>query len=187
MLALVRYGDSFGVGSLELLAVYTRDTMFPVGSLTGILDSTIHFVGFEYFFNQFYAVVPRALWVGKPIYLDTIAYYYTEQMLGYGKGLIIAPTGIGSLYIMGGWSFVLAGPVAIVVFTLIFDYMALRRSAVFYICALPSVFFAFFCFRESAELGIYKILIHTIFAMVVFLASRVTCALLTKRSKVVRS
>ncbi|MDA7023369.1 WzyE family oligosaccharide polymerase [Pseudomonas fragi] len=182
-LALVRYGDSVGVGLFELLALYTRDTVFPVESLTNIIDRSINFAGFDYFFNQFYAIIPRALWPGKPIYLDTIAYFYTEQILGYGKGLIIAPTGIGSLYIMGGWIAIFLGSFLISVFFVVLDYFALRRKVVFYFCAFPSIFFAFFCFRESMELGIYKILLHSMFALGVYSLSTVVYRFLPKKQK----
>ncbi|MGO2711608.1 WzyE family oligosaccharide polymerase [Pseudomonas helleri] len=182
-LALVRYGDSVGVGLFELLALYTRDTVFPVESLSNIIDRSMKFVGFDYFFNQFYAIIPRALWPGKPIYLDTIAYFYTEQMLGYGKGLIIAPTGIGSLYIMGGWIAIFVGSLMISVFFVFLDYLTLRKSVVFYFCAFPSIFFAFFCFRESMELGIYKILLHSMFALGVYALSNGVYRLLPKKQK----
>lgn len=185
-LALVRYGDSVGTGMFELLALYTRDTVFPVGSLSNIIDVSMKHTGFDYFFNQFYAIIPRALWPGKPIYLDTIAYFYTEQILGYGKGLIIAPTGIGSLYIMGGWVAIFIGSFLISMFFIYLDYYALRRSVVFYFCAFPSIFFAFFCFRESMELGIYKIMLHSLFALGVYAFSRGVYSILPKKQKAFR-
>jgi len=81
-LALVRYGDVVGISSLDIALIYTRDTVFPVGSLAGILNSPqVSFVGFEYFFNQFYAVIPRFMWVDKPIYLDTIGYFLLSKLL----------------------------------------------------------------------------------------------------------
>lgn len=186
-LALVRYGDAVGVGLFELLALYTRDTVFPVESLRNIIDQPMKFAGFDYFFNQFYAIIPRAIWPSKPIYLDTIAYFYTEQILGYGKGLIIAPTGVGSLYIMGGWVAIFVGSFLISVFFVILDYIALRKSVVFYFCAFPSVFFAFFCFRESMELGVYKVLLHSIFALCVYVLSVGIYRILPKRSKFLMS
>jgi hypothetical protein len=185
-LALVRYGDAVGVGLFELLALYTRDTVFPVASLSNIIDVSMRHAGFDYFFNQFYAIIPRALWPGKPIYLDTIAYFYTEQILGYGKGLIIAPTGIGSLYIMGGWAAIFIGSFLMSLFFVYLDYFAIRRSVVFYFCAFPSIFFAFFCFRESMELGIYKIMLHSLFALGVYALSRGVYNILPKKQKAFR-
>ncbi|MBU7442001.1 WzyE family oligosaccharide polymerase [Paraburkholderia fungorum] len=162
-LAMVRYGNAFGAGSARLIATYTRDTVFPVESLSRIFNNDqIRFVGFEYFFNQAYAAIPRMFWSGKPIYLDTIAYYFTEQIYGYGKGLVIAPTGIGSLYLMGGWLFVFLGvPLLISLFVLI-DRAMFNGKSIFFICLWPSIFFSFFCFRESIELGLYKIIVHAV-------------------------
>ncbi|MNP01640.1 putative common antigen polymerase [compost metagenome] len=183
-LALVRYGDSIGSGSVALLALYTRDTVFPVDSLTNILDKSMRYVGFDYFFNQFYSIIPRFLWPGKPIFLDTISYFYTEQMLGYGKGLIMAPTGIGSLYIMGGWPAIFVGTLMVSLFFVCLDYFALRKSVVFYFCAYPSIFFAFFCFRESVELGIYKVLLHSLFALGVCALSTFIYRAMPKKRKI---
>ena len=183
LLALVRYGDSLGSGSTVLLALYTRDTVFPVDSLTNILDKSMRYVGFDYFFNQFYSIIPRILWPDKPIFLDTISYFYTESMLGYGKGLIMAPTGIGSLYIMGGWPAIFIGTWMVSLFFVFLDYFALRRSVVFYFCAYPSIFFAFFCFRESIELGIYKVLLHSMFALGVFGLATWIFRILPKKQK----
>ncbi len=183
-LAMVRYGNDFGNGALELIVTYTKDTVFPVDSLSEIFDNRrIHFVGFDYFFNQAYAIVPRALWPGKPIYLDTVAYFFTEQIYGYGKGLIIAPTGIGSLYLMGGWLFIFIGAPMLVSVFLCFDYLIFNGRSIFFICLWPTIFFSFFCFRESVELGLYKIIVHAMGTWLVYIISVVVYSLLPKIRK----
>lgn len=68
-------------------------------------------------------------------------------------------------------------------FFVVLDYFALRKSVVFYFCAFPSMFFAFFCFRESMELGIYKILLHSMFALGVYALSTWVYRILPKKRK----
>jgi hypothetical protein len=168
-LAMIRYGDALASTSYGVIAMYTRDTVFPVQSLKWLFyNSSLHFVGFEYFIDQFYSTIPRVLWPGKPIYLNTISYYFTEQVLVYGKGLIIAPTGLGSLYLMGGWPYVAIGMPLIFIVFFCLDYLVFNGKSVIFICLWPSLFFAFFCFRESFELGIFKILVHALGTLLIY-------------------
>lgn len=181
-LAVVRYGNQLSSGIWLLIATYTRDTIFPVESLGVIFhQDNLRFVGFEYFFDQFYSIVPRFLWPEKPVYLDTIAYYFTEQIYAYGKGLIIAPTGIGSLYLMGGWLYVLIGVVAAASVFFVCDYLVFNKNIVFFICLWPTLFFSFFSFRESVELGMFKILVHSLGTVAIYYFSMGIYALLPKK------
>ncbi|MFC0397238.1 WzyE family oligosaccharide polymerase [Paraburkholderia rhizosphaerae] len=183
-LAMVRYGDALNAGSTELIAIYTRDTVFPVQSLNLLFySSQIHFVGFKYFFNQAYAIIPRGMWPGKPVYLDTIAYYFADQVLAYGKGLIIAPTGLGSLYLMGGWPYVIVGTLLVFILFIFVDYLIFNGKSIVFICIWPSLFFAFFSFRESIELGLYKIVVHAIGTLLIYAVSMSVCQVLPKRTK----
>lgn len=185
LLAMIRYGDQIGSTVFELVATYARDTIFPVESLKELFyNPHIHFVGFEYFFNQAYAIIPRALWPGKPIYLDTIAYHFTVDVIGYDKGLIIAPTGLGSLYLMGGWLYVAIGMPLIFALFVRLDYFIYNGKSIIFICLWPSLFFAFFCFRESLELGLYKILVHAVGTLLVYAGSILVYKVLV-RGKVV--
>ncbi|MBN3810612.1 WzyE family oligosaccharide polymerase [Paraburkholderia sp. Ac-20347] len=182
VMALFRYGNSINSAAWLLIATYTRDTIFPVRSLNVILYSDhLRFVGFEYFFDQFYSVVPRFFWPGKPIYLDTIAYYFTEQIYAYGKGLIIAPTGIGSLYLMGGWLYVYLGVLVVISVFFIFDYLIFNCRSLFFICLWPALFFSFFSFRESVELGLFKILIHFVGVLLIYMFAKFIWTILPKK------
>ncbi|SDR63068.1 WzyE protein [Paraburkholderia tuberum] len=141
-LAFVRYGDRITSGVWLLVATYTRDTVFPVESLETIFHRDhLKFVGFEFFFEQFYSIIPRFMWPGKPIYLDTIAYYFTEHVYDYGKGLVIAPTGIGSLYLMGGWLYVIIGVNIVIGIFFILDYLIFNCNTLFFVSLWPTVFF----------------------------------------------
>jgi hypothetical protein len=168
-LALVRYGNQLSSEAWVLVAQYTRDTVFPVESLSSIFyRDNLRFVGFEYFFDQFYSVIPRFLWPEKPVYLDTIAYYFTQQIYVYNKGLIIAPTGVGSLYLMGGWLFVVLGVIGSIAFFFFLDYLVFNKGALFFISVWPTLFFSFFSFRESVELGLFKIIVHSVGIIVLY-------------------
>lgn len=181
-LALIRYGNQFTSGSWLLVATYTRDTIFPVESLSAIFyRDNLKFVGFDYFFEQFYSVIPRFIWPSKPIYLDTIAYYFTERIYAYGRGLIIAPTGVGSLYLMGGWVYVLIGVLAAVAVFFVCDYFVFNGGVVFFVCLWPTLFFSFFSFRESVELGLFKILVHSLGTAGIYSLAKGVNALLPKR------
>lgn len=181
-LALIRYGNRLDSSVWLLVAQYTRDTVFPVESLNLIFyRDNLRFVGFEYFFDQFYSIIPRFMWPNKPIYLDTIAYYFTEQIYAYGKGLIIAPTGVGSLYLMGGWPFVVAGVLASVMFFFLLDYLVFNKNVIFFVCFWPTLFFSFFSFRESVELGIFKIIAHSIGVSTLYFAAIAICSILPKK------
>lgn len=175
-LAFVRYGKDLDSDILALGFRYLIDSLSPYDSFNKIVqyyesgDAT--FKGFEYISAQFNSLIPRALWPEKPVVPMTNALFYTQAILGSkSEAIIISPTLLGGLFIMGGWNGVIIGCVFLCIMTVWCEKVLFSNKPFGVLLLYTLLPYAFFMVRESAELFVNKgIIKFCTFSLVLFFA-----------------
>lgn len=105
-LAIGRYHNlAFsGTEGLRAFLYMTRDTFSPWENVALILErhDSIEVQGFMPILRDFYVFIPKWLWPGRPDQIINTAVYFTQEVLHRKGALVISPTLVGSLLIMGG-------------------------------------------------------------------------------------
>lgn len=104
-LALGRYHlNLHGADYLRTFLYMTRDTFSPWENLALIMErrGEIEPQGIMPIVRDFYVFIPRSLWPGRPDVIVNTGVYFTHEVLGRSGALVMSPTLLGSLLIMGG-------------------------------------------------------------------------------------
>lgn len=131
-LALKRYGmDVSGDEAFYTFLYLTRDTFSPWENLALLLQNydKIDFQGLAPIVRDFYVFIPSWLWPDRPHIVLNTANYFTWEVLNNHSGLAISPTLLGSLFVMGGWAFILPGAIAVGLIIKWFDWLYARALA----------------------------------------------------------
>ncbi|MCR9794054.1 WzyE family oligosaccharide polymerase, partial [Vibrio cholerae] len=114
MLVLIRYNvsiDNLNVKDLFLIFLsYLVDSISPVYyqaiTVDIFLNSSLSVEqGWDLFFNQFFALIPRGVWPDKPIVMMNSSYYFTQYILNLPGNLNMAATLLSSSIIIMGWHY----------------------------------------------------------------------------------
>jgi hypothetical protein len=81
------------------MSVFVDNNLYVIAQLTEIFPSTVPYLGWKVPYYVLIRVIPRALWLDKPLCLDRGADYY----LGESAATTIASTFIGESYMGAGW------------------------------------------------------------------------------------
>lgn len=180
-LILFRYNVSLSDMNIkEAVAIfisYFSDSISPlnyqVESVNFVMNSSAHIPhGWDLFFNQFLALIPRALWNDKPIVMMNSSYYFTQYILGFSGNLNMASTMLSSaLIIMKNGYYVVYAAAA--VFVALMDRGI--GSKIFLIKMVPIISMPslFFMARESLELYVFitfKYFLMLFFGYLMYLA-----------------
>ncbi|TOH90366.1 hypothetical protein CGI70_23755 [Vibrio parahaemolyticus] len=163
--------------AVAIFISYFSDSISPlnyqVESVNFVMNSSAHIPhGWDLFFNQFLALIPRALWNDKPIVMMNSSYYFTQYILGFSGNLNMASTMLSSaLIIMKNGYYVVYAAAA--VFVALMDRGI--SSKIFLIKMVPIISMPslFFMARESLELYVFitfKYFLMLFFGYLMYLA-----------------
>lgn len=170
-LSFLRYaGDSAGLSAFDSAGVaafyYIQGDVFPVDAPLKIREFHAMYgemPGLDVVFNHLLKLVPRAVWAEKPHILLDSAGFYTQQVVGYTRGVTLSPTLLGEGYLVGGvpgfYLAVLAG--SIVLWAM--DWVRSASYPGFYLVG-SFIYGGFFFIRE----GFSELLLRALFACVFF-------------------
>jgi WzyE protein. len=167
-LSFMRYaGDSSGASTFESIGIaayyYIQGDVFPMDAPLKIRDYCDYITppGTDVVINHLAKIVPRALWEDKPLILLDAAGFYTQEVVGYARGVTLSPTVLGEGYLVGGsagfYVLMFAGAITLTVL----DVARKLSDACFFIIG-SFIYGGFFFIRE----GFSELLLRALYAAV---------------------
>lgn len=177
VLAVARYWDGgLGGSRMEMFYHYSVDSFAPIKSVLRIIDWMRFHERYDpsVLVNQFYVLVPRALWAAKPELIETPSNLFTQEILGYGAGVTISPTIMGESYMVGG---VVAFLLSMFIFGLLVKGVErwFERSPPFIVKVFyfSNVLLVFQFIREGLSVFMYRYIVYGILIAILWKISGV--------------
>jgi hypothetical protein len=173
LLTVARYKLTFNSNNISLFLYQFQGSFSPVDSFAKIVEVFPNNYKYnpELMFNSFLTLIPRALWVAKPINIEVASVYFTQEVLNYKSFLTISPTLLGELFIYYGYLGIITGMFlcALLVRVLTVIYIKSQRSLNMKIFFLLNALFSFSLFREGLSIALRDFLFFSIiFTMLSF-------------------
>lgn len=187
VLTVIRYKLDFSSEHLSLFLYQFQGSFSPVDSFARIYESipSQHDYQPSLFFNSFLTLIPRSIWVTKPIELEVPSVFFTSEILNYTSFLTISPTLLGELYIYNGVVGIIFGMFfcALLVKILSVIFQKSHRSFNMKIFILLNALYAFSLFREGISISLRDFLFFSIIFSVLSIFTEVFRILFSKPNR----
>ncbi|MGL4860278.1 MAG: ECA oligosaccharide polymerase [Enterobacteriaceae bacterium] len=188
-LALKRYGLHVNGSEAFYTFLYlTRDTFSPWENLALLIQNydKIDFQGLAPIVRDFYVFIPDWLWPNRPKLVLNSATYLTWEVLQNHSKIVISPTMIGSLLIMGGVGFIPLGAVVIGWIVKWFDWLYARgrtepnryKAAILQAFCFGAIFNLIVLVREGLDSFVSRIVFFGLFFAICIILAKLLCWLM---------
>jgi len=178
ILTVIRYKYEFSTDNIVLLLYQIQGSFSPIDSFSTIVEVMPKEFDFraDLMFNSFLTLVPRFIWVDKPIEILVASVFFTNEILNYGSFVTISPTLLGELYIYNGLFGITFGMMIVAFFIRLLSivYLKSHRTAGMRLFIVFKLYIAFGLMRDGVSIfardlffsfGIFIFLVISIFIL----------------------
>lgn len=174
LLTIIRYKHEFSLDILVLLLYQLQGSFSPIDSFAKIIEVVPNKFDYnlEMIFNSFLTLIPRTIWVDKPLEVIVPSVYFTDEILNYGTFVTISPTLLGELYMYNGLTGITFGMfvVAVIIRILSIIFIKSYRNPALRLFIIFKLFVSFALLREGISILLRDLFISTVIFFIILIS-----------------